>query len=331
MGVKRGWEWQPNYNRLAVKVGGEAVAYFNRNMGYIPPGNMYYVDSRSWGTAADTNSGITPDEPLATLAAAYAKCTSGAHDYIICIDGYDNDTATLTVAKTGLHIIGVDGSNHRAPFVWLKVAGTGAAAVFTLQGGDAANVEIAGFTLGADASHPCITTAAGTSTNLIYGHIHHCSFAATGDVAFVAQDGITGYSNGLGLDGILVEDCYFGYELTRDGIRFINFYDGMIRNCTFEMSAYMGIRQIATGAARGNPDIIGNRFKQKIPALDAGSAIYITDGGGALISGNVAAENADGTCDNNPFFDGSTGTADTSLNAWADNYKGYALAVPAVT
>ncbi len=331
MGVKRGWEWQPNYNRLAVKVGGESVAFFNRNMAYIPPGNMYYVDSRSWGTAADTNSGITPDEPLATLAAAYAKCTSGAHDYIICIDGYDNDTATLTVAKTGLHIIGVNGYNHRAPFVWLKVAGTGTAPVFTLKGGDAANVEIAGFTLGADTADPCITTAAGTSTNLIYGHIHHCTFAGTGDTGFVAQDGITGYSGGNGLDGLLIEDCTFGYELTRDGIRFINFYDGMVRNCLFEMSAYMGIRQVTGGATRGMCDVIGNLFKQKIPAMDKGSAIYITDAGGGLIAWNMAAENADGTCDNNPYVDLSSGTADTTLNAWSWNLVGTAKGEPAVT
>jgi hypothetical protein len=263
--------------------------------------------------------------------AAYNKCTSGKHDYIVCLDGYDNDTATLTIAKKGLHIIGVDGANHRAPFVWLKVAGTGAAAVFTLKGGDAANVEIAGFTLGADTSHPCITTAAGTTTNLIYAHIHHCSFGGTGDTSFVAQDGITGYSNGLGLDGLLIEDCYFGYELTRDGIRFINFYDGMIRNCMFEMSAYMGIRQITGGATRGNPDILNNRFKQKIPALDKGSAIYITDGGGAFIDGNVAAENGEGTGDNNPYVDLSSGSADTTLNAWGVNWVGDAVGLPAVT
>lgn len=294
-------------------------------------GKVFYVDSRSWGSGSDVNGGLNPDLPLATIEQAYALAVSGRHDYIVCLDGYDNDAATITIAKTGLHFIGLDGANHRAPFVWLKVAGTGAAAVFTIKGGDAANVEIAGFTLGADTSHPCITTAAGSSTNLSYAHIHHCSFGATGDVGFVAQDGITGYTNGLGLDGILVENCYFGYELTRDGIRFIQFYDGMIRDCIFEMSAYMGIRQITGGATRSNPDIINNKFKQKIPALDKGSSIYITDGGGAFIDGNVTAENADGACDNDPYFDSSTGTADTSLNAWGVNWEGYAVAVPATS
>ncbi len=329
--ARKGFKWDANRSRLEVYAGGTSpVAFFNRNMGYLPPGNTYYVDSRSWGTAADTNNGLTPDEPLATVNAAIAKCTAGAHDYIFCIDGYDNDTATITIAKSGLHIIGVDGANHRAPFVWMKIAGTGALPCFTLQGGDAANVEIAGFTLGASASAPCITTTAGTSTNLIYGHIHHCGFAASGDVAFVAQDGIL-CGTGAGLDGCLIEDCTFGYEITRDGIRFINFYDGLIRNCLFEMSAYMGIRQLTGGAARGMCDVLNNRFKQKIPALDKGSAIYITDAGGGLIDGNHAAENADGTCDNNPYVDLSSGTADTTLNAWGYNMVGTAKGEPAVT
>jgi len=291
----------------------------------------FYVDSTSWGSGSDSRQGTDPNYPLATIAKALDLAVSGRNDYIVVLNSWDNDTTTITVEKTGIHIIGINGNNHRAPWCWIKINGDGSDAVFTLKGGDAANVEIAGFTLGADASHPCITTAAGTSTNLIYGWLHHLSFAATGDAAFTAQDGLTGYSGGNGLDGILVEDCVFGYELTRDGIRFINFYDGLIRNNIFEMSAYMGIRQVTGGAARGMPDIIGNYFKQKIPALDKGSAIYVTDGGGGMIAFNQVAENGDGTCDNDPYVDLSTGVADTTLNAWGWNLVGTAKGEPAVT
>ncbi len=300
------------FQQLRVTREFNAIGATLLGVGYpITRGKVLFVDSASWGTGDNGYDGTNPNYPLATITAAIAKCTSGNHDYIFVLNSWDNDAVTITVNKTCVHIIGLSGSNHRAPAPWIKIAGTGAAAAFTLKGGDASNVEIAGLTLGANASYPCITTSSGTSTNLVYGHIHHCGFASTGDVAFTAQDGIN-VAAGTGLDGTLVEDCVFGYELTRDGIRFINFYDGMIRNCLFEMSAYMGVRQLTGGATRGMCDVISNKFKQKIPALDAGSSIYITDAGGGFIDGNVTAENGDGTCDNNPYVDLTTGTAGQS-------------------
>lgn len=302
----------------AVKVGVSAP---------FTKGKVLYVDSRSWGVGSDSYDGLDPNYPLATITRALALCTAGNGDYIFCLDGYDNDEATITVAKSNVHIIGLGNANIRAPFVWLKV---GALAVFTLQGGDAANVEIAGFTLGADSTHPCITTSAGTSTNLIYGHIHHCGFAASGDASFVARDGILCGDN-AGLDGCVIEDNFFGEQLTRDGIRFANFYWGLIRNNIFRMTSYKGIYQTGSGALHGTPDIISNKFAQKMPALDKGSAIYITDSTGGFIDDNHAAENADGTCDNNPYVDLSNGTADTTVNAWGVNWVGYAVGVPAVT
>ncbi len=285
-------------------------------------GKVYFVDSRSWGSGSDGNSGLDPNKPLAKIATAYGKCTSGNHDYIICLDGYDNDTATITIAKTALHIIGVDGANHRAPFVWLKVAGTGTAAVFTLQGGNSANVEIAGFTLGASSSKPCITTITGASTELVYGWIHHCAFAASLDAAFVAQDGIL-EAAGTGLDGTLIEDCTFGAQIGRDGIRFIDIYGGLIRNNRFMgIASGVAINQITGGHATGMPDIIDNKCFQAA-ATASGGFITTTDGGGGFIDGNVCAEDATGTCGNNPYLEG------TGACAWGVNWKGYAVTLPA--
>ncbi len=296
----------------------------------ITKGKVLFVDTRSWGNGATGRDGTDPNYPLSTLTEAYGKCTSGNGDYIFVLDGYDNDTTTITIAKTNLHIIGLSNGNHAAPFPWL-LFNSGAASPFTLQGGNSANVEIAGFTLGGNASNACITTATGGSTELVYGHIHHCGFAATGDAAFVAQDGILEAAS-TGLDYTLIEDCVFGKQLTRDGIRFLNFYGGLIRNNIFRMTSYMGVRQLGTGGATtGTPDIIGNKFFQKTPALDKGSSIYITNSGGGFIDDNHTAENADGACDNNPYVDLSNGTADTTTNAWGVNWAGYAVAVPAVT
>lgn len=68
-------------------------------------GNIYYVDA---ATGLDTNSGESPQAPLKTLAAAYAKCVDGHEDYII-LRGNFLDSA-LTIQKSKLHIHGLLGA-----------------------------------------------------------------------------------------------------------------------------------------------------------------------------------------------------------------------------
>ena len=309
------------FDYLEVTPGGVLTGYAPYTWGR---GNVFYVDSRSWGIGNDSYPGTNPNEPLATIQAAYAKCTTAQNDYIILLDGYDNDTATITVAKTGLHFIGVNGMNHRAPFVWLKEAGTGAEPVFTLQGGNAANVEIAGFTLGADASTPCITTVTGASTELVYAWIHHVAFAASLDAAFVAQDGIL-VADGTGLDGTLVEDCTFGAQIGRDGIRFKNFYQGLIRNNLFTGVTGVGVDAIATGAATGMPDVISNKFRAASGAAEGWAISSNASGaGGGFIDDNHASSSFQ-TGGNNPYLDSG------DANQWGVNWKWNAVAAPATT
>ena len=320
MGRRRGWQWQPNYSRLAVQIDGEDVAYFKRNMWYLPPGHIYYVDSRSWGTAADTNSGITPDEPLATLTAAIAKCTSGAHDYVICLNGYDNDTSTITLAKEALHILGLGPDNHSAPYVWLKIAATGAAAVFTLTGASALNCEIAGFTLGADSTHPCITiSGAGNS----FSYIHDCAFAGSSDTAFVARDGINIPSETDAV-GLLVDSCYFGNELTRDGVRIEGGMSyGRIKNCTFTGMGAVGVNHTVSSAVASMPDVLNCQFRADHGASE-GWAITIQNATGGLIDGNHASADFT-TADANPYLDHS------DKSQWGLNYNVITAAAPATT
>ncbi len=287
----------------------------------LTKGKILYVDSRSWGVGSDGNEGTDPNYPLATGVKAVSLCTAGNGDYIFFLDGYDNDTTTITVAKSNLHFIGLGSVNHRAPFVWLKISGT-AAAVFTLQGGNAANVEIAGFTLGASSAKPCITTVTGGSTELVYGWIHHNAFAASLDAAFVAQDGIL-EAAGTGLDGTLIEDNTFGAQIGRDGIRFIDMYGGLIRGNLFRgIASGVAIDQITGGHSTGMPDIIDNKCFQQAATVQ-GAFITTTDGGGGFIDGNVAAEDATGTCGNNPYLEG------TGACAWGVNWSGYAVTLPA--
>jgi hypothetical protein len=68
--------------------------------------NYYFVDPAN---GSDGNSGLTPDEALATITAAYGKCTANQHDTIFYIAGSSSITLTaaLTWAKNYTHLIGV--------------------------------------------------------------------------------------------------------------------------------------------------------------------------------------------------------------------------------
>ena len=73
---------------------------FSRNAKY------YFFDP---ATGSDGNSGLAPDEALATLAAAYAKCTANQHDTIFYIAGSSSMTLTAALdwAKNYTHLVGI--------------------------------------------------------------------------------------------------------------------------------------------------------------------------------------------------------------------------------
>jgi hypothetical protein len=71
-------------------------------------GDIFYVDPYAGSDTA--NSGTSQDDALATVAAAYAKCTSGNHDVVIIAPtggtGRTTEAAAITWAKRFTHLIG---------------------------------------------------------------------------------------------------------------------------------------------------------------------------------------------------------------------------------
>jgi len=71
-------------------------------------GDVFYVDPNAGSDTA--NSGTSQDDALATVAAAYAKCTSGNHDVVIIAPtggtGRTTETTAITWAKRFTHLIG---------------------------------------------------------------------------------------------------------------------------------------------------------------------------------------------------------------------------------
>lgn len=70
-------------------------------------GSIFYVDANS---GADTNSGLTQGDALATVAAAYAKMTSGNHDVTVIAPsggtGRTADNTAITWGKRFAHLVG---------------------------------------------------------------------------------------------------------------------------------------------------------------------------------------------------------------------------------
>ncbi len=285
-------------------------------------GKVLYVDSADWGKGNDGYEGTDPNYPLAKIQTAINKCTADNNDYIFCVNSYDNDLTTILVNKSSLHIIGLGTWNPRGPWCWVKIAGTGAAPAFTFVQNDGVSSELAGFTLGADTSHPCITTAVGTGVQLSYCHLHDLSFADSTDAAFLAQDGITPI-DGAVMMCALIEDCTFGDQLTRDGIRFKSMTKAMIRRCYFNRVGGVGVNSITGGGADGMPDVIDCRFHGARSA-SAGWAISTVSAGNGYIDGNHASSTFD-TNGSNPYND----TAD--LNEWGLNYSWDAVCPPGTT
>ncbi len=92
-------------------------------------GDIFYVDPNSGNDT--TNDGSTQDNALKTVAAAYAKCTTGQHDVVLIAPsggtGRTTETAQITWAKRFTHLIGnaaPNGSNVRAGMSLVGVAGS---------------------------------------------------------------------------------------------------------------------------------------------------------------------------------------------------------------
>jgi len=86
--------------------------YLKSQLPYIP-GTWYFIDGDD-GSDLSGRNGQDPDAPLATLSAAYGKCTSGSGDGICFFSRSTSSgsnsiamTAALTWAKYGITVVGI--------------------------------------------------------------------------------------------------------------------------------------------------------------------------------------------------------------------------------
>lgn len=277
-----------------------------------PPGlgRVYYVQLGG----SDDNNGIDPSTPFLKIQHAIDECENDHNDYIYVLDCLAADVATINVNKNMVHIIGLA---QPTPGIWPQLSGGGTHDVFNLT---ASYCKIAGFGFSSP-EFAGISIPGGADRCWI----HHCNFAQVG---VALQDGIIG----LGGDSpshSLIEDCYFGMWITRDG------YRGMPTNTTFRRNIFRNVGTDAVGIGinvTGGCEIgaiIENYFFKTIDDLGgAGWGITLPAGSwGGLIMNNRGCQTGHAAAGQNPYLDASgTGIADRD-NGWCNNYRGEGIAI----
>lgn len=91
----------------------------------LTTGNIFYVDSGATTYGGTTASfGRSPDAPFTTLTSALAQCTASNGDMIFLMPGHSEaPTATITVNKAGVSIIGLGNGTNRPTFTHAHTAG----------------------------------------------------------------------------------------------------------------------------------------------------------------------------------------------------------------
>lgn len=276
----------------------------------IANGKSFYVDT----AGADTNGGLSPDDPLLTLQAAIDKCTDDAGDYVFVLDCYASDTPPILFNSATSHVIGLS-----LPTSWGWAALVESADdLITLSGN---YMEIAGFSLaptGKDAIH--VSTSAGA-----FCWLHNLNFGAAAGttVNAIEFDGTSAFTNSL------IEDCFFGlttssisgYAITGNGIQYT------VRKCFFKNCNTKCIN--STAPQGGGGYIHNNMFFDSIDnSPPAGWAITLDTGNAGWLVTNNVATTAGLATGNNPYEDNSSGASATQKNGWGFNYHGITLVDP---
>jgi hypothetical protein len=157
---------------------------------FVGGGNVAYLGKGR----SDGNSGLTPLQPLATIAAAVSKCENGRGDTIALMPGTVTLTSTLTIGKTFVTLAGIEpvGSVNSSS-IQSSLAASADTITVSEQNVTIENIHFKGST----AANTAIVNAG--ATNLT---IRNCTFICSA----TNVETITVPAGGSGLT---VEDCRF--------------------------------------------------------------------------------------------------------------------------
>ena len=264
-------------------------------------GNVYYVDGIA---GADTNSGLTPDHPLLTIAAALALCVNDHNDTIVLLDYYNLEGgAAVTVDKSKVTIVGAEGGCKDRS--WTCLHATADTACLTIAAND---VRIHQLYFDAGASHGGIEFSGGVCRIGIYD----CYF---GTGAYGVYDNTGGVAFSLE-----VANCFFQQSLTGHSL----YINDDPAHCFFHHNYFDQAQGDAINIVQGGGDrVCDNTIACGADAQGRGITL------GASVTRCLCARNVanfgDTDMATNPFEDG----AGAGVNHWMANYKGITLIQPA--
>ena len=264
-------------------------------------GNVFYVDGIAGN---DANSGLSPEHPKLTLAAALTLCVNDHNDTIMVLDYYNMEGgAAVTINKSKVTIIGAEGGCKDRSWTCLNATADTACLVVAAN-----DVRIHQLYFDAGASHGGIEFSGGVCRVGIYG----CWFGtgaygiydATGGVAFSLE----------------VANCFFCQSLTGHSL-YINddpaFF--FLHDNYFDQAQGDCINVIQGGGGR----ICDNTMACGADAQGRGITL------GASVTRCLCARNVANFGDTdmaaNPYEDGAA----AGVNHWMANYKGITLIQPA--
>jgi len=256
-----------------------------------PNSNIYLVDTVNGN---DSNIGDRWTKPLATIAAAYAKCTANQHDVVLYLAGSSGLTmsAALVWAKNYTHLIGLCAPTHAAqrarvfqlatltgasPLVTVSATGCILKNLYLFQGVDDAtsliNVEVTG---GRNYFENVHFAGGGHATQAINGGASLSLDGAEENLFVNCTIGVDTISAATGMAGVLFDsqahrnvfrDCKFTMYAGNAGAIFAEVVDatGIDRYTIFERCLFLNTSATAMTAAFA------------IPAMGAPRRIYLVD------------------------------------------------------
>lgn len=224
----------PHFAEMVYQLGGIPV------MAGIPFGvnaKYYFVDPAN---GSDSNDGLSLEKAMASIPAAYTKCTANQHDTVFYIAGATSTrlSSALTWSKSYTHLIGITAPTmvgQRARIFQLSTA-TGLSPLIEFSGTACIIKNIYVFQ-GVDDATSLINIKVSGQRN----YFENCNFIAGGN-ATCAVDGAVSLSVNDGDENTFV-NCVFGCDTigAGTGVSAINFDTtarrNIFRNCYFTLLA----------------------------------------------------------------------------------------------
>ncbi len=187
-------------------------------------GNAFYVCSASGSAADNATSGLTPEQPFATLAYAMSAATASNHDEILLLPGHAETysvTGPSVTFKAGVKVRGLGIGADRPTFTFSH---TGAQFVFS---GASATLENVILTPGVNSVvAPISVSAAG------------CVFKKVEWVEGSSLEFLTGLVTTTAGNDLTVDECFYngqtGAAANLTCLKLVGVERGLIRNCRFE-------------------------------------------------------------------------------------------------